>query len=215
MLTPRDREMFYFIEKVGIITPRLVQMALLPTVDISKTNQRLREMLKWELIKKEKIGLNNYYYIDKLPSVGLLEHELKISEVICYLKGNGAIIEEFKRSKFLGKLKGRKIFSDGYVIYKVVNKQGREVRRHLLLEVQRSGQQIEDDKYGKLYRCIAKYNHFDIQQSIESLTREYNCNNLPRLLIVSNIIDNKSKTKYLNMFQIPYGVSDNWRILID
>ncbi|MGL4449857.1 MAG: hypothetical protein ACRCTZ_01545, partial [Sarcina sp.] len=95
MLTPRDREMFYFIEKVGIITPRLVQMALLPTVDISKSNQRLREMLKWELIKKEKIGLNNYYYIDELPSVGLLEHELKISEVICYLKGNGAVIEEF------------------------------------------------------------------------------------------------------------------------
>lgn len=212
-MTPRDRDIFHFVEMVGICTAQQVRETLLPTVDIAKTYQRLRELIKKEYIKVFKIGTNNYYYVGKKTSKKMLEHDLKTTELVGYLKANGATIVSFKRNKVIGRNLTDNIYTDGYIVYKV--KIGdKTYKRHILVEVQRSVQYKVGAYFGKLYGCVEKYNHDTVKKGLEEIKKEFGFKQSPPLVVITDIEDNTTQLLTTQIIKLPYIKSEEWEILI-
>lgn len=209
----RDREIYNFIEMVGICTAQQIKDIFLPNTDMSQTYRRLEHLTNKEFIKSYKIGLKNYYYINKKTSKKMLEHDLKTTEIIGYLKINGAEIIDFKRNKIIGKTLQNFIFADGYVAYKI--KIGdKTIKRHILIEVQRSIQYKPNPNYGHLYSCVNKYNHDSVKSGILELNREYGFKKSPPLLVVTDIKDTSTQIFTTKLLKVPYIKNDEWEILI-
>lgn len=212
-MTPRDREIFHFIEMVGICTAQQIKEVFLPSVDITKTYQRLRVLIDNKHIKKFKIGLNNYYYVGKKTSKKMLEHDLKTTELVGYLRSNGATIVDFKRNKVIGRNLVDNIYTDGYIIYKV--KIGNKTyKRHILVEVQRTIQYKVDPSFGKLHGCIEKYNHSSISKGIEDIKKEFGFKQSPPLVVITDIKDNTTQLLTTKIIKLPYIKNKEWEILI-
>lgn len=212
-MTPRDRDIFHFIEMVGICTAQQIRDVFMPNVDISKTYQRLRILENKGYIKINKIGLNNYYYIGKKTSIKMLEHDLKTTELICYLKANGANIIDFKRNMIIGKTLEKLIYADGYVSYKV--KIGEKTyKRHILIEVQKSIQYKINPAYGYLYGCLEKYNHDSIKEGIDNIASENGFKQVPPLVVITNIKDDTSRLYHTKLIKLPFIKNEKWDILI-
>lgn len=212
-MTSRDRDIYTFIDMVGICTAKQIKDIFLPKVDITKTYQRLRVLVKEEFIKVSKIGLNNYYYVNSKTSKKMLEHDLKVTELVGFLKANGATILKFKRNKIIGRDLKDNIYADGYVIYKV--KIGdKTYKKHILIEVQRTLQQKPDISYGKLYGCVNKYNHTSIKEGFEKLKTDYVFKHKPPLVVITDIEDTSTQLLTTQLIKLPYIKNESWDILI-
>lgn len=212
-MTPRDREIYNFIEMVGICTAQQIREIFIPKVDIAKTYHRLRVLVDEGLVRVSKVGLNNYYYVGRKTSKKMLEHDLKTTDLIGYLKRNGANITSFKRNKIIGKTISGNIFVDGYVTYKL--KIGEKTfKRHILIEVQRSIQYKPDSNYGHLYGCIAKYNHDSIKEGLKKLCEDYGFKQVPPLVVVTDIRDTTSSVFTTQLIKLPFIENELWGILI-
>lgn len=212
-MTPRDREIYNFIEMVGLCTAQQVRNTFMPKVDISKTYKRLRMLENNNYIKVNKIGLNNYYYTGRKTSVKMIEHDLKSTELISFLKTNGANIVKFKRNMVIGKTLGNLIYADGYVVYKI--KIGEKTyKRHMLVEVQRSVQYKINPAYGHLYGCLEKYNHSSTKLELNKITLENGFKQPPPLVVITNIKDETSRLFYTRLIKLPYVKNKEWDILI-
>lgn len=212
-MTPRDRDIYTFIDLVGLCTARQVKDIFFRDVDITKTYQRLRVLASEGLIKVFKVGLNNYYYTGKKTSQKMLEHDLKTTDVITYLITNGAQILNFKRNKVIGLTLGAPIIADGYVAYKIKTG-GKTYKRHFIIEVQKSVQFVPHQIHGALYTCIQKYNHDSVAIGLDNLTAENGFKKLPPLLVVTNIKDNTSLSLNTPLVKLPYNITEDWESLI-
>lgn len=212
-MTPRDRDIYHFIEMVGVCTAQQVRDTFLPTVDITKTYQRLRVLINNKHIKKFKIGLNNYYYVGKKTSKKILEHDLKTTELVAYLKSNGATIVKFKRNKVIGRSLIDNIYADGYIVYKV--KIGdKTYKRHILVEVQRSIQYRVNPDFGKLYGCVEKYNHDSVRDSLKEINASNGFKQFPPLVVITDIEDNTTQLLTTKIIKLPYIKNEEWEVLI-
>jgi hypothetical protein len=212
-VTPRDREIYNFIDMVGLCTAQQVKEIFLPNVDITKTYQRLRVLVQEELIKIQKVGLNNYYYTKRKTSKKMLEHDTKTTELVGYLMKNGAEIIDFKRNKIIGRTLQDNIFTDGYIAYKI--KIGdKKYKRHIVVEVQRSIQYKPRPNYGYLYSCLEKYNHDSIENGLRALSNSNKFKQLPPLVVITDIKDNTSTLLTTKLIKLPYERNDSWNILI-
>ena len=212
-MTPRDRDIYRFIDLVGLCTAQQVKEIFFKNVDITKTYQRLRVLVAEDLVKVQKVGLNNYYYTDKKTSKKMLEHDLKTTDVLMYLISNGAEILNFKRNKVIGLTLKNPIIADGYVAYKI--KIGEKTyKRHFIIEVQKSIQFIPHETHGALYTCIQKYNHDSVAVGLKRLTEENGFKKLPPLLVITNIKDNTSLSFNTILFKLPYNITEDWELLI-
>lgn len=212
-MTKRDREIFHFIDMVGLCTAQQIRDLFIPNVDITKTYQRLRVLVQEGLIKVYKVGLNNYYYTKKRTSKKMLEHDLKTTELVSYLRQKGTAVLHFERNKILGRTLQDNIFADGYIIYKV-QIGDKYYKRHILVEVQRTVQYTPNPNYGKLYSCIEKYNHNSVKLGIEKLNGTNGFKTPPPLVVITDINDNSSTTFHTRLIKLPYIIDDNWEILI-
>lgn len=209
----RDREIYDFIELVGICTAKQIKQIFLPNTDISQTYKRLKHLVDKGFIKCYKIGLNNYYYTNKRTSKKMLEHDLKTTEIVGYLKSNGANIIDFKRNKIIGRTLKDFIFADGYIVYKI--KLGdKTFKRHILIEVQRSIQFKPNPNYGHLYSCVNKYNHSSVKDGLIELNREYGFKKSPPLIVVTDIRDTTTQLFTTKLLKVPYTKNQEWGILI-
>lgn len=213
ILTTRDREIYNFIEMVGICTAKQIKEVFLPNVDITKTYLRLRNLVSRGFIKEYKIGLNKYYYVGRKTSEKMLEHDLKSTELVGFLKKSGAEILNFNRNRIIGQtLKGR-IYVDCYIAYSV-KVGGKTLKRHIVVEVQRSIQYKVKPNYGYLYGCIEKYNHSSINQGLSLLTLENGFKEFPPLVVVTDIKDETSKLFTTKLLKLPYTKNESWNTLI-
>lgn len=212
-MTPRDRDIFHFIEMVGICTAQQIQEVFIPEVDITKTYQRLRMLVDNKYIKVFKIGLNNYYYCGKRTAKKMLEHDLKTTELVGFLKANGATIVDFKRNMWIGKTLSESIFSDGYIAYKV--KIGdKTYKRHIIVEVQRTVQYRPNPELGKLHSCLDKYNHYSVKDNLKKITSDNGFKQLPLLVVITDIEDTVTQLTTTKMLKLPYIINDKWGMLI-
>lgn len=212
-ITNRDRQVYNFINMVGICTAQQIREVFFKGVDISKVYQRLRVLYKEELIKVYKVGLNNYYYVGKRTSKKMLEHDLKTTELIGYLIQNGAEIIYFKRNKKIGYNLKESIICDGYVAYKI-RVGDKKYKRHFIIEVQRNVQFIPNKTHGALYTCIQKYNHTTVAQELNNLCAAYNFKKLPPLLVITDIKDNTTLSLNTQLIKLPYNINQDWELLI-
>ena len=198
---------------VGICTAQQIKDTFLPSVDITKAYQRLRVLIDNKHIKKFKVGLNNYYYVGKKTSKKILEHDLKTTELVGFLKANGATIVDFKRNKIVGRNLVDNIYADGYIIYKV--KIGdKTYKRHILVEVQRSIQYKVNPSFGKLHGCVEKYNHDSVRKSLKELNAQNGFKQLPPLIVITDIEDNTTQLLTTDIIKLPYIKNEEWEILI-
>lgn len=212
-MTPRDRDVCDFIELVGLCTAQQIKEIFFKNVDITKTYQRLRVLVAEGLIKVQKVGSYNYYYIGRKTSKKMLEHDTKTTDVVKYLISNGAEILKFKRNMVIGLTLKEPIIADGYVAYKI--KIGdKTYKRHFIIEVQKSVQFIPHEVHGALYTCIQKYNHDSVAVGIEKLTVENGFKKLPPLLVITDIKDNTSLSFNTILLKLPYNITEDWEVLI-
>lgn len=212
-MTPRDRQIYHFIDMVGLCTVQEVKSLFFKDVDITKAYQRLRVLVSEGLVKVQKVGLNNYYYTNKKTSKKMLEHDLKTSEMVAYLASNGAEILNFHRNKKIGHTLKEQIITDGYIAYKI--KVGEKTyKRHFIIEVQRSVQFVPNKVHGALYTCIEKYNHDTVSEGLKRLAVENGFKTVPPLLVVTDIKDETSLVLNTNLIKLPYNKTEKWELLI-
>lgn len=180
-MTERDLELLDFINLVEIC--RSTHLKELFFKDCSKTvlNRRTAKLAEYGEVKRFRSDLferEYVYYNDRKPNPRILRHDLVVTDLVVSLINEGAEILHLDRNVVIGD-----IISDAFIIIRKEN-----IKRAFLIEIQLSG---------KLTDCIDKYKNLD---HIRDFAEEHGLNNMPRLLIISNLKgDIKTKMKYLHL----------------
>ena len=183
----RDMKILKFISDVRICTNEDIQQAFFKGLNRNICYRRLNYLIDCKLIKRSyfNIGKNKniyIYYLDKKPSVKILNHDLLITKFLVNLIIEGYEILEFEKSPVVGE-----IIPDAMIKFKSSN----DKIKHIFLEVQLSS----NDCVKKYYNIRSKVN-YDIPAVLYIVTNQEMKNTKLRDLKV--VIDdlNFSKVKF-------------------
>jgi len=138
----RDLKILKFLTDTRIATNENIQEAFFKGLDPSICYRRLNYLIDCKLVKRTyfNIGRNKnvyIYYLDKKPSVKILEHDLLITKFLVNLISEGYEILEFEKTPIIAGIK-----PDAIIKFKSSN----DKIKYIFLEVQLSA-----------HNCISKY----------------------------------------------------------
>lgn len=136
-----------FISDVRVCTNEDIQQAFFKGVSVNMCYRRLNYLIDCKLVKRSYFNMgknkNIYiYYLDKKPSVKILNHDLLITKFLVNLINEGYEILEFEKSPHIGKTISDCIIPDAMIKFKSSN----DKIKHIFLEVQISN-----------HDCVKKY----------------------------------------------------------
>jgi len=136
-----------FISDVRVCTNEDIQQAFFEGLSMNICYRRLNYLIDCKLVKRSYFNMgknkNIYvYYLDKKPSVKILNHDLLITKFLVNLINQGYEILEFEKSPCIGETISDSIIPDAIVKFKSSN----DKVKHIFLEVQISN-----------HDCVKKY----------------------------------------------------------
>lgn len=183
----RDLRILKFLTDVRIATNDDVQQAFFKGLNPCVCYRRLSYLVDSKLVKRSYYNVSGkkniyIYYLDKKPSVKILEHELLITKFVVNLIREGHEILEFEKTPIIAGIK-----PDAMIKFKTSN----DKIKYIFLEVQLSSH----DCISKYYNIKTKVKH-DIPNTLYIITNQDIKNTKLRDLKV--VIDdlNFSKVKF-------------------
>lgn len=143
----RDMKILKFISDVRVCTNEDIQQAFFKGLSINMCYRRLNYLIDCKLVKRSYFNMgknkNIYiYYLDKKPSVKILNHDLLITKFLVNLINEGYEILEFEKSPHIGETISDCIIPDAMIKFKSSN----DKIKHIFLEIQISN-----------HDCVKKY----------------------------------------------------------
>lgn len=188
----RDMKILKFISDVRVCTNEDIQQAFFKGLSINMCYRRLNYLIDCKLVKRSYFNMgknkNIYiYYLDKKPSVKILNHDLLITKFLVNLINEGYEILEFEKSPHIGETISDCIIPDAIIKFKSSN----DKIKHIFLEIQIS----PNDCVKKYYNIKSKVKD-DIPNTLYIVTNQDIKNTKLRDLKV--VIDdlNFSKVKF-------------------
>lgn len=182
-LQNRDIEVINFINTVKVTNRNQIKKAFFKNVHDTVCMRRLTFLVEGSYVKRARFqqmngnnGFVYYPYDTKKPNKRILNHNLCIADFYAAMLETKIDVINFIPTYCIGK-----IISDAYVEYKGLD----GVTRRAFVEVQLNGK-IED--------CVKKY--INIKDIIQT---ERNWNTLPRIIVITNLTDDKVKLKNIKV----------------
>lgn len=175
----RDKKVMEFIATYKLANKEQIKKVFFPNTHANVPMRRLKKLAEDGYVNRVKLDGNKWiYYSDKKPSKRLLEHDLKITDLVAMMILNGYEIIDFRKSLVIDN-----IICDAYIKYRDFD----GYVKHFVLEVQLSNS-IRD--------CVEKYKNF--KSTI--LNSNVRLESVPSILVVTDL---KQKVK-LSGYKVMY-----------